>query len=532
MEPIRPSKLLVWLLVILIVCTGIFFGLKKSGLILKDTAKTISTEPVGVEIDTINIANFSASNVYPKCAAEMAELAFNNDLFEPLATFNPDNRLVPVLATKWDNPDDLTWRFYISPKAKFSNGEQVKAEDVKFTYDYIQSNQDLQINATLPTVDKITIIDDTTIEFTTKSPDPLLLNRLSYLLIMSKKDVELNGLNNKNIGSGPYIFVEKTDKNTKLVRNENYWREKPKAKNINYKLIDGDAKISSLLSGEVDIINYFSTVNDSTKLEQAVADGSFKIKNVAGSNVNYIDLDTMTAKTPYIDTPVNPLKDKRVRQAIMLAINIDDFTKNVPDTVASSQLVSPAIFGYNPKIVRPKYDLEKARALMVEAGYPSGFSMTIDYTEAPTAKEIYSRLVTYLANIGIKVTLNGLSQDVFFPKIMARDSSAYVIGFTPDTKDASEALEGLIHTPGQTYGQYNLGYSNPDLDKVIEEASSTLNQQIRQQKLQEGMKTAMDDYAKIPLFQATINYVYSSKIVWRTRLDTMLRASELAGSAK
>ncbi|MCL5410255.1 MAG: hypothetical protein M1324_00140, partial [Patescibacteria group bacterium] len=160
------------------------------------------------------------------------------------------------------------------------------------------------------------------------------------------------------------------------------------------------------------------------------------------------------------------------------------------------------------------------------------FALTIDFPDTPTAKELYSRLAANLSDIDIKVTLNGLDQEKFFEAIVAKQTSAYFLGYSPDTKDASEVLEGLIHTPSEVYGQYNLGYSNTALDKEIEDASKTLNQQVRQQKVQAAMKTAMDDYAKIPLFQYAFNYALSSKIDWKPRLDGMFRMYEMAGKSE
>lgn len=533
METNKVSKVLIWSLAVIVVLGAVIYGLLKFNVINPKNTVQESVKEDKIALESIRIGTSSLIQyTYPKCAVESTEIAFNNDLFEPLATFNEENIIVPVLASKWDNPDDLTWRFYISSKAKFSNGESVTAEDVKFTYDYIKADKSLQFSASLPDAE-VKIGDSGTVEFVTKSPDPLLLNRLAWtLLILSKKDVEANGLSNKNIGSGPYIFSGATDEALTLTTNENYWREKPKIKNATYTIVKSEDQINSLVGGSLDLINYLSTDQDVAKLTEASKQDKIDLKKVASVSINYLELDSMRDKTPSIDLAVNPLKDKRVREAMALALDIDDFVKNVPDTVPSSQLVSQGVFGYNPKISRTKHDVAKANSLMKEAGYENGFALTIDFPGSPTAKEYYSRFSEDLGDINIKVSLNGLDQEKFFEAIMKKNTSAYIIAFSPDTKDASEILEGLIHTPSEVYGQYNLGYSNTALDKEIEEASKTLNQQVRQQKVQTAMKTAMDDYAKIPLFQYSFNYALSSKISWKPRLDGMVRIYEMAGKSK
>lgn len=523
----RTTKILIWLLAIVIILGGLAFGLKK--FVFKNCCEIKTTDKVA-ELDNINIGvTYLYKDLYPKSAVESSELAFNYDLFESLATFNRENILVPVLATKWDNPDNLTWRFYISPKAKFSNGEAVTAEDVKFSYDYIKANKDFPINASLPDV-TAKIGDNNTIEFITKSPDPLLLNKLAWtLLVLSKKDVEANGISNNNIGTGPYILSEITDQSILLKRNENYWKDKAKIKNVTYKLVDPESKVTSLLNGTIDFISYASTNTDVANLTQAATQNLITLKKISVNSVNYLDLDSMRDKTPGIDLATNPLKNTKVRQAMAMAIDINNFTKTIPDTVASNQLVSQGMFGYNPDITRAKFNIEQAKLLMKEAGYENGFTLNIDYPQTPDAENTFKTLTENLKDINIKVTLNGLSQEQFFPKIMSRETSAYFIGFTPDTKDASEVLEGLIHTPTEIYGQYNLGYSNPAIDKIIEEAATILNQEERQQKVKQAMKMAMDDYAKLPLFQNYLDYAYSSKIYWQPRLDAMYRVYEMSG---
>ncbi len=533
METNKVSKVLIWSLVILIVLGGIVYGFLKLNIINPESTVKESAKEDKIELESIKVGMFPfTQNTYPKCAVESTELAFNYNLFESLATFNQKNILVPVIASKWDNPNDLTWRFYLSPKAKFSNGDPVTAEDVKFTFDYIRSNKDLPFSVSLPDAEA-KVGDDNTVLFTTKNPDPLLLNKIAWsLLILSKKDVEANGLSNKNIGSGPYILSEVTDQSVKLITNENYWREKPKIKNVTYTVVKQEDKITSLINGSVDLIGYLTTDQNEAKLIEASKQGKVDLRKVAMTAINFLELDSMRDKTPSIDLPVNPLKDKRVREAIAMGLDIDDFVKNVPDTVPSNQLVSQSVFGYNPKISRTKRDVTKAKALLKEAGYENGFTMSIDFPDTSTAKEMYSKFATNLSDINIKVTLNGFTQEEFFPVIMSKETSAYFISFSPDTQDASEVLEGLIHTPSEVYGQYNLGYSNPVLDKEIEDASKTLNQQVRQQKVQAAMKTAMDDYAKIPLFQYSSNYALSSKINWEPRLDGMVRFYEMAGKSE
>ena len=534
MEQGKVSKLLIWSLVIVLLLAGAVLGMAK----LKSSgSKSSSTDSVKDEktaLDNINIGTTGPpKSIYPMNANEGSEIAFNSAIFESLATFNGDNVLIPTLATKWDNPDNLTWRFYLSKKAKFSNGDPITADDVKFTFDTIRADKTSQMSTALPSAE-VKVVDSSTVEFITKSPDPVLLNKLAgSLFVMSKKDIQKNGFNSQNIGSGPYTVSQVTDKYTKLTVNENYWGEKPKIKNVTYKLIESGKEVTALTSGDIDFVFYLPPEDKTnSELTNAIKNKKVYLTETTSDNVNYFDLDSMKDKTPYINLAVNPLKDKRVREAMALSLDMNDFVANVPNTVVTNQLVTRGIFGYNPSIPKKQQDLTKAKELMKESGYENGFSLTVDFVDSSLTTDVMKRFAGYLANINIKLIANGLPQDKFFEKVGGKDTSAYFIGFATSSKDASEVLEGIIHTPSNIYGQYNLGYSNSTLDKMVEEASTTLNQQTRQQELQKTMKLAMEDYAKIPLFSYSFNSAISSKVYWKPRLDGILRVSEMAGKSE
>ncbi|MFA6493392.1 MAG: ABC transporter substrate-binding protein [Patescibacteria group bacterium] len=521
----NSTKILLILLVIVFVGVG--------GLIVYDQfyrQKDSSDATTAKEKEKVIIGTTSISGgIYPNCAPDSGELAFNSNVFEPLVTFNRDNKIMPVLAIKWDNPDDNTWRFYLSPNAKFSNGTKVTAEDVKFTYDYILKDTSLPVVPLLPQA-TISVIDEETVEFKTQAPDPLLLNRLAVgFLVMSKIEVEANGLKN-NIGSGPYLLSEYSEQQKILQRNENYWSTLPKVKTVVYKLYQGDNKTENLLNGEVDFIVYgFSKSDpDYDRVAAAVAEKKIQSNKVLSPMMVYLDLDALREKTPYVNTEKNPFLDTRVRKAIYQAIDINSVTEET-NGVKLSQMAYAGLFGYDPTIQRPAFDVNAGLSLMKEAGYENGFEMTIDHTPSPELEPFYIMIAEQLKKINITVKMASEEPDKFFEKVASKDTSAYILGFNADTKDVSEVLDGLLHTPTGAYGQYSLGYSNPEVDKLIEACSQTLNQQIRQQRIQAAMEAGMTDVAKIPLFQIYINYAYDNDISWSPRLDGLVKPTEMAG---
>jgi peptide/nickel transport system substrate-binding protein len=368
--------------VTLIIGAGVLAWIKFDKSKVKDNsvAENLSRE---VEKDTavIGLRYLSAEKLYPENEGQFSAINFNYNLFEGLASFDRENRIVPVLAKSWDNPNNSTWRFHINQEAKFSNGAPVTANDVKFTYDYVNENQDFEMSQAMPPAE-VKVIDDYTVEFITKKPDPLLLNKLAlYLMVLSENEVKANGVKN-HIGSGPYIFASRDENTVTLIRNENYWREKAKVKTAIFKVIpDEKDRVEALLRGEIDFTSYGFTSKEAKDLaEQAISENKVQKKQVLDQSVTYLSIDVDRDKSPYVDTTPNPLKNLKVRQAMYEAINVEDIANQALfKIVGASQLVSSGIFGYNPSIKRPAFDLEHAKSLMKEAGYENGFGFSLDY---------------------------------------------------------------------------------------------------------------------------------------------------------
>lgn len=527
----KTNRIFLVVLVLLILAGGLFFIFKDKILNTK-VGETATDQKSGIEKEKVTIGvGILTTGVYPEIKPELYSASFNSHTFEPLIRFNKDNKIVPVLAEKWDNPDNLTWRFYLSSKTKFSDGTPLTAEDVKFTYEYILS-QKLPLAANFPEISEIKIVSPTVLEFKTKAPNPLLLNNLAInFLILSKKEVEQNGLTN-NIGSGPYLLESIDDSEAKLIRNENYWGTKPKIKNAVFKVIPEEAdRITALLKNEIDFTSYGYTDQAAvSQLEQSINNKNLQSKKNLDASILYMGLDTVRDKSPYISTNQNPLKNLKVREAIYKAIDIEKVLNAAQNNaVAASQIVSQGIFGYNPEIKRPSFNAEEAKKLIKEAGFGDGFNLTIDYMASPTVDPIYQNIASQLDSINIKVTLNGIEPKEFYTKLAKQDSSVFVVSFSADNMDASDALNNIIHTPSEIYGSANGGYSNPEIDKIIEEAAATLDQKIRLEKLQEALAQSTEDVAVIPLFQYYVKYALSNDILWTPRLDSTVRIYEMAG---
>jgi peptide/nickel transport system substrate-binding protein len=519
----KTNKLMVAILVFaLLAAAGILAIVKYSNFSEKETSKNAVKEAEKVARDrlVIGVRSFMFEDKYLSQSGSGDSITFFSHIFDPLVSFDKDRRLLPGsgLALSWSNPNNLTWRFRLNPKATFSDGTPVKATDVKFTYDIILKNN-FFVAASLPGIKEVKVIDDKTVDFITETPNPTLVNKLANLLIISEANYTATG--QATIGSGPYKLTDFKDETIRtLVANENYWREKPLIKEVVYKVVkpigeekSDTAKIKALLNKEIDIASIAGEQED-----MKLIGNKLKYKTQLDSGVYFLSLNSIKDSA---------LKNLKVRKAISLAIDTQELSPfALNGSVKISQIVTNSIFGYNPTLQAVNSNTAEAQALLVEAGFANGLELPILGMKGDPAIEV---LVQQLAKINIKLTPEYLEPNDFFGKIAKGESTMAGIYFTADSGDSSEVLESLFHTPNQTMGSSNLGYSNKQVDDLIEKAASTMDMKTRQLYLKDAIKIITEDVAYVPLFVGGYTYAYAKDLFWQPRADGQIKAWELAG---
>ena len=209
----------------------------------------------------------------------------------------------------------------------------------------------------------------------------------------------------------------------------------------------------------------------------------------------------------------NPFKDKRVRQAFYQAIDVDGIVKTVMRgaAVPSAQMFPPQVKGHAPDLTkRLPYDPEASKKLLAEAGYPNGFEvkMNCPNDRYVNDSDICQAVAANLARVGVKINLEAETKGTYFPKILRRDTSFYMLGWTSSTVDAHNVLYPIMSTPGEGgRGQFNLGaYSNPKVDELTLKIASETDDKKRMEMIREAIKLHQDDIGHIPLHQQTLNW--------------------------
>lgn len=458
----------------------------------------------------------------------------NSNLYDGLVNRTGDLKIVPGLAEKWEQKDDVTWVFHLRKNIKFHNGNDFNADDVVFSFERMKANKVTgNILASVKTVKKI---DDFTIEVTTKEPYAAFLLDVAKSWIVDKEYVTKVGdqeFNLKPVGTGPYKFVEwiKEDHIT-LTANEAYWGGKPEIKTVVFRPISNEAtRTAALLSGDVHIMADVP-VRDADRIK---ANKNIEFVGAPSLRAIYLTVDVTRDKTPRIDLPVNPFKDEKVRQAVHMAIDKDAIVKNIMNGHAytASQGHPKQVIGHVEGLEGVKYNPEQAKKLLAEAGYPNGFTVTMD---APNNRyqndfKVAEAVASQLAKIGVKVELNLMPKNIFFDYIRPGDKSSLILtGFSSDNGDGGNWYSLMFYTrdkkPGNG-GSNRAHYSNAEFDAIMDKADSTANMEERIKYLQDATRLAQKEMPFIPLYFQEDTYGVAKGFEFKPRLDNYIYVKDI-----
>ena len=469
----------------------------------------------------------------PDTRQETVQLSFLSNIYEPLVRRDRKLALEPALAVKWEQASPTVWRFHLREGVKWQDGSPFTADDVVFSLVRIQS-KDSAMRAPMSMVKEARKVDATTVDFETHKPDPIFLQEITNFLIMSKAWCEehhatepvLIGGKDDNyavhyaMGTGPFKLVSREpDRATVVEKNPGWWdKAEHNLDRVEFDVIgNASTRVAALLSGEMDMI-YSVPPQDIARISQAP--GIKVIQNPELRTI-YLGFDVSRDELPSSDIKgKNPFKDQRVREAFALAIDEPTIVQKVMLGLGHPtwMMWGPGVNGYNAKLdVRPKVDTGKSKELLSQAGYPNGFRVAFDCPNDRYVmdEQICTAITSMLARIGIKVDLLAQTKAKYFAKILAPkyDTDFYMLGWTPATYDAHNALYSLLGTRAGGRGEVNVsGYSNPVLDDLIEKIGVENDQGKRQAMIDQAVTLLQKELPVIPLHQQVIIWAAKNNI--------------------
>ena len=444
-------------------------------------------------------------------------------IYSGLVTQDADMKVIPDLATGWRTLDDTHWEFKLHPGVTFHDGTPMTADDVVFTYDRARSvpNSPGSFLQYLKHVAKTVAVDPLTVLVETDGPDPILLNELQNVWIVSRRNGAGATTSDYNarkaaIGTGPYRVVAWTQGDRiVLERFDGYFGARPDWQRVTYRPITNDAaRTAALLSGDVDMI----AAVPGNDLARVRADPALTVSTMQSNRCFFwsvdVDRDVSPLVTDADGKPLarNPLKDVRVRRAMSKALDRGALVSRVMQGqgVPAAQFMPDGVPGTSAALQPEAYDPDGARKLLAEAGYPNGFGLTIASTNdryindaalAQAVAQMWSRL-------GLRITVNTLPKAVYFPRAVKLEFSVLLSGNSTDTSEPLSQLQYLLGSfdAAKGIGAGNYGrYSNPALDRLLAQASVALDDTRRGALIAEAYDLALgQDVAVVPmLFQIT-----------------------------
>lgn len=456
----------------------------------------------------------------PHAVNSAAVLGFLNNVYEGLVRRGKDMSIEPALATSWEPIGaGEGWRFTLRQGVTFHDGSAFDAQDVLFSYQRA-SDEASDTRSWFAPVSDVRIVDDYTVDIMTTAPNPIFPDSIANWMMLDSGWAEANNAtrpdkDNGNFatlntnGTGAFTVVTREPGlRTVLEPFDGWWDEA--SHNITraeFTPIQNPATaVAALLSGDVDFINPVP-IQDSARLA-----ASDQVKVIQGIEARVIMLgfphEADTLKYSAETTDQNPFADVRVRQAVAHAVNVPAILQTIMRGNAEevSQLVSPAMRGFSASLAgRPAFDPEKARALLSDAGYADGFSFGLKCPNDRYLNDesVCQAITGMLAQVGLTATLDAMPVQNYWPELRADNYDMYLLGWSPGTFDAEHPIRFLASTPNEEkkLGSWNFGgYSSTQVDALLPQIQSEIDDVKRQAMLDETTKILQDDAAYVPLY--------------------------------
>ena len=500
-------------------------------------AALLASTALGTNAQTFRWANDGDVNsMDPYARQETFLLSFMANIYEPLVRRNRQLQVEPALAARWEQTSPTVWRFHLRPDVRFSDGTPFTAEDVVFSIGRARG-QGSNVGGSLASVKESRKVDDLTVDIETHVPNPIFLEEITGIGIMSRAWAERNNATRSAdlttreenfatrnaMGTGPFLLVSREpDRRTVLAPNPGWWdRPEHNLTRVEFNVIANDAtRIAALISGEVDMV-YTVPPQDTDRLQRTP---NVRILQQAELRTIFLGLDQMRPEMLKSDVRGrNPFQDLRVRQAVNHAIDRNAIVRTVMRGQArpTSLMIGPGVNGFTEAADQlPAYNPDLSRRLLAEAGYPQGFGVTMDCPNDRYVNDeaICTAVVAMLARVGIRVNLNAQPRARYFAEILGPryQTSFYMLGWTPNTYDAHNAFFNIMASRQGDRGLFNVGgWSNPRFDELVSQMAVETDTERRNAMIAEAMRLHSEQVGHIPLHQQTV--------VWAARNNAQVQ---------
>ncbi|MFT3816792.1 MAG: ABC transporter substrate-binding protein [Rubrivivax sp.] len=472
-------------------------------------------------------------------------------VFEPLVAQDGAGRLKPALATAWKAVGDTAWEFKLREGVRWHDGKPFTAADVAFALERLKNVPGAPggFSGLVNTIASVQAVNPTTVLIRTTEPSPNIPVFMTFLAIVSAE----HGRNAKTedynsgkamVGTGPYRFVRQVaGESVELVRNDDWWgAPKPAFQRVVFRIVPTLAvRTTSLLAGDLDLIEA-PAATDLARLRADPKVAVFSTRSSRVSYVNPIQQPAADAERVLVDgkpAERTPFADLRVRRALSMAINRQAIVERVMlgTAEATGQIMPAGLYSSVPDIGVPAYDPAQAKKLLAEAGYPNGFGLTLVAANdrVPYNVEVAQAIAQMWSRVGVETKVNGIPTSVYAGLASNQRIAAYVGSWGSTSMEVGTTLGVLLRSydKAAAKGTYNWSrYSNPELDRLVDKASTVLDAAQREKMLQDATRVVVQDQALIPLFHFVNGWAARAGLVYEPRADGMTLAQDVRLAAR
>ncbi len=472
----------------------------------------------------------------PIMRSESTTTAWQQHIFDTITIEGTHGSLEPRIALKWQNLDPDTWRLTLRPGVKFQDGSPMTADDVGQSILDTGQNPKSQFREDANNVTGYKIISPDTIDVTFSRPDPEFPLHLEAIPVMPEALIKKEGREafaKHPIGTGPYKFVSwLADDHLDLAAWPGFWGPKPAFSYVHLESIpDGATRLASLLSGQIQVAEKI----DPPDLQRVRNSGRAYISLTPGQRTMYLAMDYWrpTGSPGLPAGAKNPFMDPRVREAVLLAINVAAIRDKIFDGAAeiAAQFTPHGVEGFDPSLKPLGYNIAEAKKLLAEAGYPNGFTVRLDGTNDRYLEDslVEQAIGGLLPAIGIKVQVNSIPKAVFFPNADKGDFTMYFAGW--GSNDATITWAAMYHCrdPKAGFGGVNRQhFCDPSADALMAKAASNFDPEARPKQIADAYHEAdRVKFAYLPLYYEDVIAGVANAVGYTSRADEMIFAWQM-----
>jgi len=488
--------------------------------------------------------SYDPSSLDPHFASTAGNVTVSSHFFDCLVHIDPSGKYVPGLAVSWKAIEPTLWEIKLRTGVKFHDGSAFTADDVAFSLERPAKivNSPGPFTSYTKSIVGIRVVDAHTLRLKTAEPYGPLPGDLASIFIVSKQAAANATTEDFNsgkalVGTGPYVLsAYKRGEGVTMTRNADYWGDKSAWDKVSMRFVPADpARVAALLAGDVDMIEGVPPAD----MPRLKTDSRLKVQQRTTWRTLFLHLnhgaaDSAAVFTNRLGAPLgkNPLKDIRVRQALSKGLNREALVQTALEGFATpaAQIVAPGIVGFNPALKVDAYDVEGAKKLLAEAGYPDGFGITLavpnnryiaDDQIGQTVGQLWGR-------IGVRVKLEAMPMSTYVPKMKNGEFGAALLGW--GTMGADFGLRSLLGTPdpAKGWGTWNWGkYSNPRVDELVHASLQSTDPAGRDARAREAMALAVQDFAVLPTHYQFASWAMRKGVSYTGRIDEFTLAAQV-----